>query len=391
MNTDGKGELTITAPQAPVATTRAVADNTKDIVLQTNKGINWAVAKIQVKAEEVIQSYYQVYQDGKNIEIGEGENKIIINKETYPDAQFVENDNTEITADGVFFIKEGIKVSFKKGALKNNILIGNNPKVKTEVTLSAYLPLKGEGKGFAAKNISFTGTSGLNYIAQTSDVIKYEFLCIDDCLYEIPVAKNFVNITKDAEISNVTIVNSKFKVPVTSWAASRIISVTGSLKSNGVNVKNNVFYASNDGQAINGTLLFASGKDVDYPVIIMNNTYVNFLTNSQALVKGVLKKDVTIENNIFWTNTTDKSYGCALVTPETGSGNIQYNLSKNILFNKNKDNSLSYFTKDNVPSGMENTSISSESSDPFEGSKFVLESGVFVPNTNYADYGAKLD
>lgn len=385
---EGKATLTVTAPASASAASRATADNTKDLVLQVNKGVNWAIDKIQVKAEYVISSYYSEYQAGKDIVIGDGENSIVINQNKYPNAKLVENDE-EITEDGVFFIKEGIKVSFKKGALKNNILIGNNPNVKAECTIAAYLPLNGEGNGFAAKNISFIVAKTLNYIAQTSGNIKYDFFCIDDCSFELPEGKNFVNINRNAEITNVIMVNSKINAANTRYSASRLLNVTGSLSSNGLYVKNNVFYASIDGQAINGTLLFAAGKDIDYPVTVVNNTYVNFLTSSQSLVKGILKQNVTIENNIFWTNTAT-TYNTTLVMAEDGSTGTQYNLNGNILFNKGANNSLRYFAG-TVPSEQQNITIASESSDPFDGGKFDLATGTFVPNSTYADYGAKLD
>lgn len=392
---EGNAELSLTAPAAEVSPlSRAVADNTRDLTLQVNKGVNWAVDKIQVEAKEVIKSYYNEYNSGKNIVIGEGENSIIVNSTTYPGAQFVESDK-EITEDGVFFVKEGIKVTFKKGALKNNILIGDNPNVKAEVALSSYLPLKGEGYGFAAKNISFTGTEKMSYIAQTAEAINYQFLCIDNCSLQLPTAgKNFVNITSGATINNIIIVNSKFFMEPAAYVASRILNVAkGTLASDGVYVKNNVFYSKTESQAINGTVFYASGKDVDCPVTIMNNTFVNFLTNSQPLIKGVLKRDVVAANNIFWTNTSvGKPYSTALVTAEVNSTeNIVYDLSGNILFNKGLDNNTLKYFNDPVPEGKANLKVEPESSDPFEGGEFDMVTGVFVPNSNYADYGAKLD
>ena len=52
--------LSITAP-ANAMSTRATADNGSDVTVQVNKGASWAVAKIQVKAVEVVDSYYALY------------------------------------------------------------------------------------------------------------------------------------------------------------------------------------------------------------------------------------------------------------------------------------------------------------------------------------------
>ena len=49
--------------------TRATADNGSDVTVQVNKGASWAVAKIQVKAIEVVDSYYELYNAGGTIEI----------------------------------------------------------------------------------------------------------------------------------------------------------------------------------------------------------------------------------------------------------------------------------------------------------------------------------
>ena len=61
--------MSITAPASAVANTRATADNGADVTVQVNKGASWAVAKIQVKAVEVVDSYYAVYNAGGNLSL----------------------------------------------------------------------------------------------------------------------------------------------------------------------------------------------------------------------------------------------------------------------------------------------------------------------------------
>lgn len=72
---DGTATLSLTAPLTNVPASRATADNTKDLVLQVNKGVNWAIDKIQVVAVEVVDSYYDLYNSGEDIVIAGDNNQ----------------------------------------------------------------------------------------------------------------------------------------------------------------------------------------------------------------------------------------------------------------------------------------------------------------------------
>lgn len=84
--TTNTATLSITAPsKTATANTRATADNNSDVTVQVNKGANWAVDKIQVKAVEMIDSYYELYNNGGIVEI----NGVKIQKETYGEATLI--------------------------------------------------------------------------------------------------------------------------------------------------------------------------------------------------------------------------------------------------------------------------------------------------------------
>lgn len=93
--------------------TRAIADNGYDVTVQVNKGANWAVDKIQVKALQVIKSYKALYDAGETLII----NDIAVNKETFGEATLITADNTDITAAGVYFIEPGSRRNIKVRAL----------------------------------------------------------------------------------------------------------------------------------------------------------------------------------------------------------------------------------------------------------------------------------
>lgn len=62
--------MTVTAPAQASTLSRATADNSTELVLQVNKGINWAIDKIKVEAKTVIASYKALYDVGQTLNIG---------------------------------------------------------------------------------------------------------------------------------------------------------------------------------------------------------------------------------------------------------------------------------------------------------------------------------
>ena len=86
--------------------TRATADNGSDVTVQVNKGASWAVAKIQVKAVEVVDSYYALYNSGATFTV----NGIEVNNTKFENATYIDTDQT-ITTPGIYFIKGGVTVN----------------------------------------------------------------------------------------------------------------------------------------------------------------------------------------------------------------------------------------------------------------------------------------
>lgn len=151
---DGKAVLSLTAPASQASLSRAVADNTMDVVLQANKGINWAVDKIQVQIGENegggdegtddVTSYYEKYNNGETFEIA----GVQINNQLYPDAVLVDGDVNLTTDNTVYFVKPGqnIKLNYVKDIssnLGNTIIIGDNSSQKSSFVINGqYIKLK---------------------------------------------------------------------------------------------------------------------------------------------------------------------------------------------------------------------------------------------------------
>jgi hypothetical protein len=49
-------------------------------------------------------------------------------------------------------------------------------------------------------------------------------------------------------------------------------------------------------------MLFAQGQNLDSKVIISHNTFINFISSSQSLVRANVNNDVTFSNLLFFYN-----------------------------------------------------------------------------------------
>lgn len=391
--------ITLIAPAASTETStlgRASADNTKDLTLQVNKGNNWAVDQIQVVATKIITSYYAEWESDNDIIVGQvedetGDHTIVINKANFPTAKLIDSDQT-ITDDGLFFIKEGVNVTFKKGALKNSVLIGDNPKKRSVVALGGYLPLKDAGNGFIAKNIEFIGTSGFGYIAQTTGVATFDYFILDNCSLEIPKTKNLLNVAQEGStIKHIALVNSSIKMSSDDFSATRLFNFTKAFSCNSIYIRNNALYSSTEGKAVNVSFAYAEGLSLNAEVTISNNTLVNMISNSKSLVIGKIGNSVTIKGNLIWTNSST-ARNATLVNAQSGSTNSMYAISDNIQYNKNAVINFNPFGG-TTPEGQSNAKLVPITEDIFsgEGAEFNLETGVFIPNNAYAGYGAMFE
>lgn len=394
---DGEATITLTAPAQSAAASRATADNTADLTLQVNKGAMWAIDQIKVEAKRVIKSYYDEWNSGNDILVGQvgdetGTHIVTINKTDFTSATLVESDQA-ITADGLFFIKPGVKVTFKKGGLKNSILIGDDPSQRTVVTLDGYMPIKENGKGFIAKNIEFAGTSSLSYIAQTSGVANIDNFILDNCMLEIPAGKNMFNINQASSctIKNIVLANSVIKLPsTTDWPATRFFNITNAkLINERIFIKNNVIYSSVLNNAINGNLVFSNNLELSSEITVANNTFVNFLTMSQSAIKGIIKGTINVNNNLIYTDY-NKKQTVGFVNALGGSEGT-YNIHDNIQYNKQSVEINVNSFSGTTPDGATNIKLTPEATNPFDGGTFNLETATFVPNSTYADYGAKFE
>lgn len=406
--TDGKGELTITAPQAPVATTRAVADNTKDIVLQTNKGINWAVAKIQVEAKQLVESYYQEYLNGKDLVIGKvgenTENAFVLNKTTCPESmvQYIESDQ-DITEDNkVYFVKEGVTVTYNVADKINTmIIVGDKPGVKPIVKTKKILSLSGttSGKGLILYNIVLDATEHTNYVVnidKNEEGVSYDYLfLVDQCRIKLPSGKNFSYINDKANIDAKRIVmcNTYVNVPPSS-ANIMIANIGGGYKYTDFVMYNNVFYSPTSTTVVEkfAVLAAASTSHNFQNIEVSNNTFIN-LFGANVYTKAVVKNTLKIKNNLIWNDvsSTANTYLVQALTNSDLSKMVSDDYSNNKLYSVNNPKAMVFNTSGVKPDGLVDNNLSNEAADPFTGGKMLWDEGVFVPGPGYETVGAHIE
>lgn len=382
--------LSITAP-ANAMSTRATADNGSDVTVQVNKGASWAVAKIQVKAIEVVDSYYELYNAGGTIEI----NGIKIQKDGadgYGEATLItsESESKEISQAGVYFIKPGVEITYTgTGTLDNLVLIGDNAEQKVKCIVSKPIILgTASAKGAFIMNINMDASTLANYVFSITGNLSH--LAFSNSEFSVYEARNLVNCAADnAGVSeNISIIKSLVKFNVTKdWTASRVLNFTKGLTCTSVTFENNVVYPSTIEYTINGCLLFAQGQNLDSKVIISHNTFINFISSSQSLVRANVNNDVTFSNLLFFYNANFGNKNATLINVGDGAigtltfaDNIRYNNGTSVI-------NLNPFGGTAAP-GYPNTVVPLAEANPFDGGTFDLANGIFIPNAEYAEYGA---
>lgn len=295
---DGKATLTVkkSATASAGLKSRATANNTDEVVVQVNKGMYWAVAKVKVR-EAVTSYYYQVYDQGGDITVG----NVTINKATYPDVKLLSTDDATISEDGVvYFIPQGVDAVISSTSFNKLVLISDNPKGEpVTVDNTDKFNVTGIAGEFIAQNVIFKKENN-PFMQIDATGITLKNLVLDGCKVTIASGKNFLNAFKggDNSIGNIYLEGNRFAFNQTAdYQASRLFNFSGTFEnvlysrnlSADVSIINNVFYSTTNNYTINGTILFlgnddtAGVYDAKKTVTIENNTFINFICGSQPM------------------------------------------------------------------------------------------------------------
>lgn len=399
--TEGKATLIVkkSATASAGLKSRATANNTDEVVVQVNKGMYWAVAKVKVR--EAVTSYFnQVYDQGGDITVG----NVTINKATYPGGKPLSTDDATISADGVYFIPQGVEAVISSTDFNKLVLISDDPKGEPVVVDNTVkFNVTGIAGEFIAQNVIFKNAKS-PFMQINASGIALKNLILDGCKVPITSGGNFLNAFSgdDNSIGNIYLVDNKFEYYNwgTEFKASRLFNLaSGSDNKNlsaDIYIGNNVFYPTDKTYVINGTLLFMNTGEYNASntIRIENNTFVNFVCSSQAMLRGIIKGSVVFSNLLFWNNPNDatKLSSTLINTGSTPPAEVIFGDMLKFDSNKDKVIPINYWNNKGNPEGYEQGKVEEVSSDPFDvnaGATFDLKNGVFIPTAEYANYGAQ--
>ena len=327
-------------------------------------------------AKQLVASYYALYEAGETITIGGKE----FSKEKNGQATVFASDG-EITTNGVYFLKEGVTVTYTgTGAIKNLIVIGDKEGAQSTYKsgINAYMKLNGAGDGTGCvvyHNLIFDQSATSDQYACTVNFNEsFPLMMFSNCTFKQNSGKPIFYISSAARNFTELIFDScDFNV----ISAQPIINVSGSTATYGTYKVNNCVFYGDGSKKFN---LFSGNTATCNEVVFTNNTIVNVLPNNSFFNFGTIKK-ATVTDNIFFANVSiDKDQALlnsAALEGETINNNICYTGQENAFVALTSGSTgfegLNEFTK--------------LSTNPFEGGTF--NAPTFIPNATYASYGAK--
>lgn len=387
--------LSITAPASTIKT-RATADNSSDVTLQVNKGANWAVAKIQVKAIEIIDSYYALYEAGETITIG----GINVNKDTFGEATLITTENPNITNKGIYFISPEVEAEYTaSGGYAQLIIIGNSSTQKSQLKVSSQIKLvetASDASGiFICQNITLDARNTLNAENKTSYPIvqnkngAFGSIILQDCHILLPKGQPLSYISNSNRSIDYFLMENCV-VPISSTDNYKfILSLSTSTAAyNKVSFKNNIFYCVDEGKSATGFKLMNGEKATATEFTLTNNTFVNVYTATTFYVYLTSLPNIHITHNLIYAKPAmPNNCGIFRLTnnPESGECN------SNICYKAENTNNWQIFFG-GIGKGMDGAEeVNIITSDPFEGGTFDIANGVFIPNAEFAEYGASIN
>lgn len=387
--------LSITAPASTIKT-RATADNSNDVTLQVNKGANWAVAKIQVKAIEIIDSYYALYEAGETITIG----GINVNKDTFGEATLITTENPNITNKGIYFISPEVEAEYTaSGGYAQLIIIGNSSTQKSQLKVSSQIKLvetASDASGiFICQNITLDARNTLNAENKTSYPIvqnkngAFGSIILQDCHILLPKGQPLSYISNSNRSIDYFLMENCV-IPISSTDNNKfILSLSTSTAAyNKVSFKNNIFYCVDEGKSATGFKLMNGEKATATEFTLTNNTFVNVYTATTFYVYLTSLPNIHITHNLIYAKPAmPNNCGIFRLTNNPESGECNSNICYKV---ENTNNWQIFFG--GIGKGMDGAEeVNIITSDPFEGGTFDIANGVFIPNAEFAEYGASIN
>lgn len=290
--------------------------------LTTKSGViyNMPLDLVETPSENE-DTWYNDWQNGKNITIG----GIAYNKETCGDGTLLSESNSNITADGVYFVPEGVTATYSNNnGINKLIVIGNSKTARSNFSNSSQMrllvsnPVADSYALFYNLNFDTNQYNGHTFIpyhtgGNAADAGGYfGKLVIDYCEVVLPYVNNLINAGSGPNaktdkstrvINDIRISNSKIQYPINQYY---IISVPYGLTYPSVSFVNNIIWNS----VASGSqfrLCNFGGQDTGSTISnleISNNTMVNIMpTGTKFLVQAKEISKASIVHNIFYSQS----------------------------------------------------------------------------------------
>lgn len=386
------GKLKITGPKEE--------DKVGVISIQVNKGVYWAVTKINVKSKYIITSYYQAYLDGYTLNIAGLE----INNVKYPNgANLINNSTTSktISAGGLYFVTSdatNVKCT-TSNAVEELVIISDTPNEKTNVTFTTSIKLGSTTLSpklaLYGLNVEFSFTTVNPIVLSNNQAVD---LYMDYCGIKLPKRNQLVEIsskTPTPRINKFIMMNSEVHYDVNeNWtnmfliqAANVEATATDSYVINEINFENNLFYNISESNTITGFRILNGQKVKVNNLIFNNNTIINMQSSVSNSVYSYfycnsIQESVTVRKNILWFDQDKINDNICLVRPSV-KPECENSCESNIGYGKDDVNILLFYNK-TAPDNAELLERLTDS--PLELTN--RENGVYtITNDLYKDYG----
>lgn len=366
--------------------TRKYLSSTKAPSEELTAGSMMKLGTITNLKEGTPNDLYIAYQHGFDLTYG-GQ---VINKASFGEATLI-MDGGLINKAGVSFIdSEAIMYGPVKNGGPRVVIIGRYAGRRSVVKYSTVCYLNGSTADddlFVMANVEYQlAGSAVGYQFHNEIGDNFETLILDNCYFELPAGKKFIQTNGSKEIEHISILNSEFKIE---GGSEPWLVYTGAGDPLDLILRNNMFWNSSETGATGFQLLYTKGKNVG-TLVIDHNTIVKLDSGSNGYVCAnaatVKISDATVTNNLFYLPDLSSGYRNIIKTAEV-TGNPLYN--DNAAFVPLDANAGIQFSP--LPEGQTQAANNRKGINPFDptaGGTYDLENGVFVPISNYSKYGA---
>ena len=235
-------------------------------------------------------SPYDSYQLGANL--------IVAGKAYTPaslGAATLISENTTISANGVYFIAEGVDVQISKGPYSKLFIVGNSLDSKNKITLTEQFRYSTNGV-IGLKNLAFAQYSSDMFVHNnTAEATRFAF---DNCDIIMPTSNGVMYNGPDRTIAEFAMYNSNIQVTLDSQVFLR-----ASANYSNIDLHNNIFYAK-EGDKLDFYLINYT-SDVIENLKLTQNTFANVYNITSAAgqnpyINVASVANYTLENNLFY-------------------------------------------------------------------------------------------